>query len=253
MSSLIHKYIPRTDQREENLFLEEYYSGTDTKIFIDGTEQKEVSYIQYSVNEQLKPIYGYNSRTFDDVAIGNRIVMGTIKVPIKNPSAQSTYEEVVGAYNPSTQDKIEDFNLSESNTKDSVEWISKNESYEELNTNVEFEYQNKLEALGYTVTNKLQLQSAIRSFQETAGIEITGTLTTNTKNAINEALALSNLEAKILKYDVVLYSGPAESFREITTLPVNTTVYIINDELDNYVMINTLSGKTGFIKREYIE
>ena len=68
---MTHRYIPRIEQREENLFTEEYYSSTDTKIYIDDIEQTEISYISYSLQEQLKPIYGYASNTFDDVAIGN--------------------------------------------------------------------------------------------------------------------------------------------------------------------------------------
>ena len=31
--SMTHKYIPRIQQREENLFLEEYYSGSDKKVY----------------------------------------------------------------------------------------------------------------------------------------------------------------------------------------------------------------------------
>ena len=39
-----HYYIPRVEQREPNLFTEEYYSSTDTKIYIDGIEQTEIGY-----------------------------------------------------------------------------------------------------------------------------------------------------------------------------------------------------------------
>ena len=30
--SFTHKWIPRVDQQEKNLFIEEYYSSTDTQI-----------------------------------------------------------------------------------------------------------------------------------------------------------------------------------------------------------------------------
>ena len=58
---MTHKYIPRIEQTEENLFIEEYYSSTDTKIFMNNVEQTEISYISYQLREQLKPIYGYSS------------------------------------------------------------------------------------------------------------------------------------------------------------------------------------------------
>ena len=116
-SSLTHKYIPRIEQNEENLFMEEYFSSTDTKIFMDNEEQTEISYIQYSIQEQLKPIYGYSSRTWDDVAVGNRIVMGTFRVPIKNNERQSTMEEITKKANKSFSidysDTINDYNEKE--------------------------------------------------------------------------------------------------------------------------------------------
>ncbi len=79
-----HAYISRIQQREPNLFVEEYYSSTDVKVYFDDIEQTEIGYIQYSIQEQLKPLFGYASRTWDDVAIGNRIVTGVLKVPIRN-------------------------------------------------------------------------------------------------------------------------------------------------------------------------
>lgn len=80
-----HAYISRITQREENLIVEEYYSSTDIRIEFDGLDQTEIAYIQYAIQEQLKPIYGYASRTWDDVAVGNRIVTGMFKVPVRNP------------------------------------------------------------------------------------------------------------------------------------------------------------------------
>ncbi len=79
-----HAYISRIKQREPNLFVEEYYSSTDVKVYFDDVEQTEIGYIQYSIQEQLKPLFGYASRTWDDVAIGNRIVTGVLKIPIRN-------------------------------------------------------------------------------------------------------------------------------------------------------------------------
>lgn len=123
---MTHKYIPRIQQREENLFVEEYYSGTDTKVYLnDGNEPAEIAYISFSVNEQLKPIYGYASRTFDDMAVGSRIVTGIFKMPIKNPSEQDTYETVVEGKEPekTTLEEIEEINKKEEEIKDKTEWV----------------------------------------------------------------------------------------------------------------------------------
>jgi hypothetical protein len=121
-----HKYINRIPEREHNLFLEEYYSGTDTKVYIDNNPQTEIAYISYSVNEQLKPLYGYASRTWDDVAIGNRIVTGVLKISVKNPEEQSSYEEVVLHQvidkEQSTLEEIAEMNKAEEEAKQEIEW-----------------------------------------------------------------------------------------------------------------------------------
>lgn len=134
---MTHKYIPRIQQREENLFVEEYYSGTDTKVYLnDGNEPAEIAYISFSVNEQLKPIYGYASRTFDDMAVGSRIVTGIFKMPIKNPSEQDTYETVVEGKEPekTTLEEIEEINKKEEEIKDKTEWIENSSPSTETET-----------------------------------------------------------------------------------------------------------------------
>lgn len=73
-----------SNDREHNIFTPEYFGGADVRIFIDGKEYKNISSIEVSIREQQKPIYGYASRVYDDIAHGNRIVQGAIRVPIKN-------------------------------------------------------------------------------------------------------------------------------------------------------------------------
>ena len=78
------KYMPSEVLKNKNVFLEEFYTSVDTDIYINGEKCELINSIQYSVQEQLHPIYGYNSYTYDDVSIGNRIVAGTIRIPITN-------------------------------------------------------------------------------------------------------------------------------------------------------------------------
>ena len=119
--SYTHKYIYKT-AREDNLFLEEYYSGTDTKVFFDDERQTQISYINYSLDEQLKPIYGYASRTFDDLVVGARIVTGTFKVPIQNIEEQSTDEEVMEE--KSTIDEIDEANQVQDDNIKNTPWTN---------------------------------------------------------------------------------------------------------------------------------
>ena len=84
-----NKYEPSFRANEHNIYVEEYFSGPDVRIYLDGQEQYEISQISYSVQEQLKPIYGYASRLYDEVAIGSRIIMGSFTVPLKNHHANN--------------------------------------------------------------------------------------------------------------------------------------------------------------------
>lgn len=123
--SMTHRYIPRVEQPQPNLFMEEYYSSTDTKIYIDDEQQQEIAYISYSLQEQLKPLYGYNSRTFDDIAVGSRIVTGTLKVHLNNPEQQTPLSVIEDhQYNEDNiVDFIEDFNQEEVSDMNNIGWI----------------------------------------------------------------------------------------------------------------------------------
>lgn len=60
-----------------------YYSGTDTQIFFGDLWVDEIVEIEWSMVEQVAPIYGYSSYTFDKVARGNRYVQGSFAINFK--------------------------------------------------------------------------------------------------------------------------------------------------------------------------
>ena len=223
--SMTHKYIPRIQQREENLFLEEYYSGTDTKVYLNNKQQSEISYISFSLNEQLKPIYGYASRTFDDMSVGNRIVTGIFKMPIKNPEEQDSYETVV---EPSTLEEINTKNQLEENKKNNTEWINNtnnntNTSY--TNDNV-FEYQNKLKQLGYNASDSGtyddQTRAAIKQFQRDNNIQsVSGTLNNDTMAEIDTQLEVQNVPRKKVEQKTNVYAGLTTASGIVYTLQPN--------------------------------
>ena len=97
-----NKYEPSFRANEHNIYVEEYFSGPDVRIYLDGEEQYEISQISYSLQEQLKPIYGYASRLYDEVAIGSRIVMGSFTIPLKNKHTNNL-SGLKGSFNASYQ------------------------------------------------------------------------------------------------------------------------------------------------------
>lgn len=253
--SMTHKYIPRIQQREENLFLEEYYSGTDTKVYLNNKQQSEISYISFSLNEQLKPIYGYASRTFDDMSVGNRIVTGIFKMPIKNPEEQDSYKTVV---EPSTLEEINTKNQLEENKKNNTEWINNtdnntNTSY--TNDNV-FEYQNKLKQLGYNASDSGtyddQTRAAIKQFQRDNNIQsVSGTLNNDTMAEIDTQIEVQNVPKKKVKQKTNVYAGLTTASGVVYTLQPNEEFYLIQD-LGVFSQIRTIDGKDGYIESSKI-
>lgn len=262
-TSFTHKWIPRVDQQEKNLFVEEYYSSTDTQIKMDDEEQTEIGYINYTVQEQLKPLYGYASRTFDDVAVGNRIVTGMFKVPIKNPEVQTPLKDILNSQS-STGGDYGDYNDQQDELQKAVEWITGNtggytdnsNSYE-LNDEV-FAYSEKLNALGFKYNNASNPASSItqqiKDFQTQYKCdEINGILTDETKQAIDNAIKKSNLNTVKLPAGTKIYVGPSEAHDIITTLKTEQTAYIVDtvyddgwahimlpDNTEGYININKL-------------
>lgn len=281
MGQLTHGYISRVpEQREENLFLEEYYSGTDTKVYIDDEKQTEISHISYSLSEQLKPMYGYASRTWDDVAVGTRIVTGMIKVPIKNPEEQSTYEEVVLGQNiekdKSTSEKVEDMNSESEAEKENQGWIDdskkddQNESTSEWYYDAEVEkYQRKLNSLGYpipTIDGMVNSEGDCNGFTSTAiikfcrdnGINEAKGFRTHVKNKIDELLDNQKLKEIEIYFSTPLRVGPGEQYGIIMNLP-KSKVYFLDAYQDKITgtVWNKIRTKdlmhTGYIENQHPE
>ena len=270
--SLTHKYFPRMEQREPNLFVEEYYSSTDIRIYIDDVEQTEISYINYTLQEQLKPSYGYASRTFDDVAVGNRIVTGAIKVPIKNPQAQSQLSDIKAfAENDpihkspyDTSDPFEDYNQSQEELKGAVDWID--DTLQQVQDGMSpgtkpayldeddetFNYRSKLIDLGYDLnygSPTSTLIAQIKKFQQENNKEVTGTLDPETKKAIDDAIA-----EKWAKYDVInlvvgtsIYIAP---YDDASSSPVYSlqTVTVLSRATSGWIQIRLPNGQEGWVK-----
>lgn len=57
-----------------------YYSSLDAEIFIGNTYIDDLVQINWSVEQATMPLFGYNSYTFDDLAVGARQVAGTFVV-----------------------------------------------------------------------------------------------------------------------------------------------------------------------------
>lgn len=61
----------------------DYYSGSDCKVFYGDIWVDDIVSIQFNVNQNKTPIYGYASQNFNAVAKGRVIVNGTLTIAFK--------------------------------------------------------------------------------------------------------------------------------------------------------------------------
>lgn len=79
-TDLLFGYRNKTNLRDYSLFSSEYFTGCDVTLYFGNIWVDEINAITFSVQENILPIFGYNSYTFDALATGNRIVTGSFRV-----------------------------------------------------------------------------------------------------------------------------------------------------------------------------
>ena len=66
--------------------LKRYYSNIDAEVYFNGEWVEDIGNINWSIQQQTLPLYGYNSYIFDDVAQGNRIISGMFTIAFTGPN-----------------------------------------------------------------------------------------------------------------------------------------------------------------------
>lgn len=68
---------------EYQRFKEEYFTGQDIRIYFGDIWVDEITSLQFTLQEQVAPIFGYASYTWDKVARGNRYIQGSFTINFK--------------------------------------------------------------------------------------------------------------------------------------------------------------------------
>lgn len=84
--------------------LKRYYSNIDAEIYIDGDYFEDIQSIDWDIQSNKMPLYGFNSFIWDDVAFANRIIQGSFVVNFTRPRAIDAY--IKGNYVPLDTSKI---------------------------------------------------------------------------------------------------------------------------------------------------
>lgn len=237
--ALTHKYEPFIHTRQHNLFTEEFFSGPDVSIFFDGKEVKEISELSYNVQEQLKPIYGYDSMVFDDVAVGSRVVIGTFTVPISNEMA--TQDPTILTY---VEEPVESLPAWVAVQKQRIP-VATTRQAENL---MVYNLQRYLLKIGYD-------------------LELNGVLDYETSKALNEYQMAHRMnpvgevtDELILKLQVEAGESQAESTKEFVLLHVKPTFksracgelkpqtpYVKLNEVEEWTLISSFDGAKGYV------
>lgn len=75
------KFIHR--QTEYQVFPEEFFSGSDVTVYFGDLFVDTITGIEFTLQEQLRPIFGYADYTYSDISRGQRIVQGTFRIAFK--------------------------------------------------------------------------------------------------------------------------------------------------------------------------
>jgi hypothetical protein len=276
---LTTKYDPAVERREHNVFTEEYFSGADVAIYIDGELIQNISSLSFQIQEQLKPLFGYASRTYDDIAVGNRIVVGTLRVPISNPeenSVEEIKEMVIQAEatdpksngNPNTKPDWAESAVSKTDKRRFSELVNGMTSgytdgdFAKMNSSSPYQYndelkkvQRRLIALGYNVEVNgyydSKTKKAILQIQHYAGLNETGTIDEATMNAISILEGDITNQGYRIAADTKLRSGPGSNYTPIANLAKDTPITIISTAGEWYV-IQIENGTKGYVYKDML-
>lgn len=73
-----------------------YFSAVDGEIYFGDIFIGEVTSIAWNVQQQTMPIFGYNSYTFDDIAVGSRLIQGQFAINFTERNFLTTLQKSDG-------------------------------------------------------------------------------------------------------------------------------------------------------------
>lgn len=70
----------------DSAVIKRYYSVIDAEVYFGNEYVEDVHDINWSVRQNVTPLFGYNSYTYDEVARGNRTVFGAFTINFTSPN-----------------------------------------------------------------------------------------------------------------------------------------------------------------------
>lgn len=239
--------------RDHNIFTEEYYGGADAFIYIDNKRSEDISSISFSVRETVKPIYGYASRRFDDLAIGTRIVQGMIRVPVKNegPVDRLTDASNSGSIRMVNQGSIDVPDWVYKYTPDKNELGSQNRAYTDVEANrgmvaaIQTRLAKTYDDVNITGYVDLPTKLAIADYKKDKGLVVNTNVDLDLENRMN--LQEDKFICQAIS-DIKLRYEPSDTSPTFCDIDRGSTLLIQGIVNDDWVLVQIKDGKKGYVK-----
>lgn len=241
-----------SNNRDHNIYTEEFFGGADVFIYIDDELYEDISAVQFSVTENLKPIYGYSSRIYDDLAVGTRIVQGVIKVPVRNTN--------VNKYITNNYKDVRNNKLVNAGTSNIPNWVYKYTTDKStLGTSLVVPQYDKVDSssiaavqlrLGIEVTgtNDLTTQKAVMAYKKANSLGVN----TNIDSVLLNSLGIAKDSVKTTTGSTKLRYKPTDDSYYYSSISPKRRVVVLEEANDEWYYVQIDEGTTGYIKKSEV-
>jgi hypothetical protein len=241
-----------SNNRDHNIYTEEFFGGADVFIYINDELYEDISAVQFSVSENVKPIYGYSSRRYDDLAIGTRIVQGVIKVPVRNTNPNkyitNDYKDIRNKKLVNTKStNVPNWVYKYTTDKDTLGSSNVVPQYNDVKSSTIADVQHRL-GVEVTGTNDLETQKAVAEYKKANSLEVNS----NIDIVLLNRLDLSGKNVKITTGITNLRYKPTEESPSYFTIQPKNKVVILKDLNDEWYYVQINEGTTGYIKKSEV-
>ena len=94
-----------------SVYVKRYYSVIDAEVYFGNEYVEDVHDINWSIQQQVMPLFGFNSYTYDEVARGNRIIVGSFTINFTSPNYLFSILKAADKANTATVSAMSSYNV----------------------------------------------------------------------------------------------------------------------------------------------
>ena len=70
----------------DSAIIKRYYSVIDAEVYFGNEYVEDIHDINWAIQQNVQPLFGYNSYTYDEIARGNRLIVGNFTIAFTSPN-----------------------------------------------------------------------------------------------------------------------------------------------------------------------